>query len=537
MDAFADNWAYMKTELNWLDRVLVIAMGRHRRDLKESEALGRNPRDRVTRHWWKGVITLDQSPNYDEYRPGSVRDTFYPGSPAHQPTPGAARPTPPAPPEDPGNLPLPYQDQVAARIRASQSRQIILGLPTLQERLGLTLFEKNIVLLSLAPEVNRRYSRLYGVLQEDEQAERPLVDLALKLFCRNDQEWQTARIRLGTTSPLVKLGFLRFVAETDQPLLTQTLKLADPLVNFLLAERLDDRDVDDLLLTCGPEADLGSTSWGYAPSPVGLSFASSADVAPLQTPLPALQPDATTPNQGSSLWDTLVIGSEVRERLQAIVTQARHRTIPTPNHPPSPQAGRFILITGPQGTGKTLAAQALAQMLQRPLHRLTLTHPSPEAATQIWQSLRSHPPSVILLEDYGRWLGRRSPLITLGIHEWIQDCRAHQHIIMAEGEFVLPLPFALRRLLDDHLTFELPNPEQRLTLWQQAFSGTLALDMAVDWPSTFGHLAHRYGLSGADIYRLAQDAGYYAQAQGEWTITPQHLRQVIQRRSSRPTSP
>ena len=72
VEPFPDNWSYIKTELNWLDRVLVMAVGRHRRDLKETEGLTRNPRDRVTRHWWKGVITLDQSPNYDEYRPGAV---------------------------------------------------------------------------------------------------------------------------------------------------------------------------------------------------------------------------------------------------------------------------------------------------------------------------------------------------------------------------------------------------------------------------------------------------------------------------------
>jgi hypothetical protein len=32
---FADNWAYFKTELNWLDRVLMMAVSRQKRDTSE----------------------------------------------------------------------------------------------------------------------------------------------------------------------------------------------------------------------------------------------------------------------------------------------------------------------------------------------------------------------------------------------------------------------------------------------------------------------------------------------------------------------
>jgi len=165
VEPFPDNWSYIKTELNWLDRVLVMAVGRHRRDLKETESMTRNPRDRVTRHWWKGVITLDQAPNYDEYRPGSVPDLTPPqgsqggnATPSPESAPVAGRATPPT-----------YQEQLAARIKASRQQGILLGLPALEDRLGLTSFEKNLVLLSLAPEVNRRFSRLYGLLQESEE--------------------------------------------------------------------------------------------------------------------------------------------------------------------------------------------------------------------------------------------------------------------------------------------------------------------------------------------------------------------------------
>ena len=549
-EPFTDNWAYIKTELNWLDRILVMAVGRHRRDLKETESMTRNARDRVTRHWWKGIITLDQSPNYDEYRPGAVRETFYPGSPAHNPspqTPPSQTPpsngnlginvpapsstpaesrhnlgngfTPPTPPPAPS-----YQDQLAARLQASRHQGILLGLPALQERLGLTLFEKNLVLLSLAPEVNRRYSRLYGVLQESDQSERPLVDLAFKLFCRNDQEWQAARIRLGTRSPLTQYGFLSFVNESDQPLLTQTLKLTAPLVNFLLAEHLNDRDLEELLqshLELTPPAPLAEPL-----SPIGTSFVDLGGNT--TTPTPTLLP----PNP-VDLWKQLVLPDDSRERLeQLLVRSRRHIGRLTPELSGLPmdlRGGSVVIFTGAKGTGKTLAAQAVAQALDRPFYRFNLHHYSPDQYATLLQSLRSLPPAVTLLEPYGAWLGRRSPLLPLGLQEWIHTRRSRGEIIIGEGEFAVPLPQGIRSLVDEQITFSLPNAHQRLQLWQQAFAREMALDLSVDWQMLGAKLAHQHRLSGAEITRIVREAGHYAHALGETMITPRHIQAILQR--------
>jgi len=56
--AFADNWAYLKTELAWLDRLLMVAVARQKRDLQELDDFALSSEDRVTSHWWKGIISL-----------------------------------------------------------------------------------------------------------------------------------------------------------------------------------------------------------------------------------------------------------------------------------------------------------------------------------------------------------------------------------------------------------------------------------------------------------------------------------------------
>ena len=522
VEPFPDNWSYIKTELNWLDRVLVMAVGRHRRDLKETEGLTRNPRDRVTRHWWKGVITLDQSPNYDEYRPGSVPEM----GPLSQSNPNpASNPSPPPDPiPNPGRAAPPtYQEQLAARIKASRQQGILLGLPALEERLGLTAFEKKLVLLSLAPEVNRRFSRLYGVLQESEEQERPLVDLAFKLFCRNDQEWQAARLRLGTRSPLVQYGFVTFVNESDQPLLTQTLKLTDGLVNFLLAEHLDADWLERLLeshLKLELEAATGLLSRERS-SPVGPSLAE---------PSPAVvSPDlAVSPSAVGSvdLWSQLVLPQTTLDRLQKVILRLRFQSNNRNTTGDSP-SGCLLMLNGPKGTGKTLIAQALSQRLDLPLYRFNLRHYSPDQYGALLQFLRSLPAAVTLLEPCGLWLGRRSPLLSMGLLEWVHLQRSKGGLIIAEGEFAIPLPLAVQQSMDEQLTLTLPNATERLQLWKQAFGREIALDLSVDWQSVWAKLSHQYRLSGAEIVHFAKEASHQAQIAGELMITPRHLQAVL----------
>lgn len=516
VEPFPDNWSYIKTELNWLDRVLVMAVGRHRRDLKETEGMTRNPRDRVTRHWWKGVITLDQAPNYDEYRPGSVPDL----APPHQGSQGGnATPSPESAPVAGRATPPTYQEQLAARIKASRQQGILLGLPALEDRLGLTSFEKNLVLLSLAPEVNRRFSRLYGVLQESEEQERPLVDLAFKLFCRNDQEWQAARIRLGTRSPLVQYGFVTFVNESDQPLLTQTLKLTDALVNFLLAEHLDAEWLEGLLeshLKLELAASAGFLSRERS-SPVGSSLAEPS--------IGGTSPVVVSPSVVGSvdLWSQLVLPQTTLDRLEKLILRLQTSGRSNPGEP----CGRLLVINGPKGTGKTLIAQALSQRLNLPFYRFNLGHYSPDQHGALLQFLRSLPTAVTLLEPCGSWLGRRSPLVPLGLLEWIHLQRSKGGVVLAEAEFAVPLPLAIRRSVDDHFTLALPDATARLQLWKQAFAREMALDLSADWQGVWAKLSHQYRLSGAEIVHFAKEASHQAQIAGDLMISPRHLQGVL----------
>jgi hypothetical protein len=222
---FADNWAYLKTELSWLDRVLMLAVARQRQDTKEVDRVARHAGDRATSHWWKGIITVNQKQGYDDCR---------------------------HPPKTHQTKPQSYTQQLEARIQASQQQGILLALPWLKDRLQLTAFEKNVILLTLAPEVNRRFGRLYSYLQQQDDAvdyDLPTVDLCLRLLCRNDQEWRRARSQLAAPRSLLEQGILECIEEPgDGTLLSRHLRLADDITAYLLAESPDPLQLEHLAL-------------------------------------------------------------------------------------------------------------------------------------------------------------------------------------------------------------------------------------------------------------------------------------------------
>jgi hypothetical protein len=55
----------------------------------------------------------------------------------------------------------------------------------LQQQFNLTDFDLDLVLIALAPEIDRRYERIYAYLQDDVTRKYPSVDLAFNLLCNS----------------------------------------------------------------------------------------------------------------------------------------------------------------------------------------------------------------------------------------------------------------------------------------------------------------------------------------------------------------
>lgn len=118
-----------------------------------------------------------------------------------------------------------------------------LRLPKLAQRLGLDPFERSVVLLALAPELDPRYGRIFGYLNDDVERRRPSVEIALRLFCQNAEERHTRRAVFAEgpplsdrpSAPLRSRRLLNLAGRNADVLPSQALVLEARAVEFLLA--------------------------------------------------------------------------------------------------------------------------------------------------------------------------------------------------------------------------------------------------------------------------------------------------------------
>lgn len=120
-------------------------------------------------------------------------------------------------------------------------------------RLGLTALDLDVLLLALAPDLDRTFEPLYGYLNDDVSRRRATIGLALEL-CGLPAYSAEARARFHPSAALPALGLVR-VEETERPFLSRSLSVPDRVVSHLLGDDTQDSALDGY---AGPLPALGT---------------------------------------------------------------------------------------------------------------------------------------------------------------------------------------------------------------------------------------------------------------------------------------
>jgi hypothetical protein len=130
----------------------------------------------------------------------------------------------------------------------------------------------SLLVVALAPDLDRRFERLYGYLHDDVTRRRPSIGLALEL-CGIPATSGADRHRfLG--GPLVTGGLIE-VGEADRPFLTRPLQVPDRVVAHLLGDDHPDTALAALLVEPPPGSGLDG-------SPLARALAAGATAAYLR---------------------------------------------------------------------------------------------------------------------------------------------------------------------------------------------------------------------------------------------------------------
>ncbi len=118
-----------------------------------------------------------------------------------------------------------------------------------------------ILLLCLAPELDRRYERLYAYLQDDVSERRPTVNLMMNLLGSDSAERFTVWERLGANSPLRQFRLLETEIRAQQTsLLSQVLKVDHRVVTYLLGDANPDERLRQMVRIVSPDTPINTAN-------------------------------------------------------------------------------------------------------------------------------------------------------------------------------------------------------------------------------------------------------------------------------------
>lgn len=153
--------------------------------------------------------------------------------------------------------------ELDARAAEAESTGPALRLRSLARAAGLSDDDVEILVICLLPDLDSRFEKLYGYLNDDVTHRRATVGLALELSGLSPLD-ATARARLTPGGPLVEHSLI-VVDDVDRPFLTRTLRVPDRVAAHLLGSDHPDPALGDVLVEPmghrGPQAHRLATAF------------------------------------------------------------------------------------------------------------------------------------------------------------------------------------------------------------------------------------------------------------------------------------
>ncbi|MGI0116764.1 ATP-binding protein [Zooshikella sp. RANM57] len=174
--------------------------------------------------------------------------------------------------------------------------------------------------------------------------------------------------------------------------------------------------------------------------------------------------------------------------------------------------GLFALFWGQPGTGKTIAAEAVAKELALPLYQANLERIASKWIGETEKHLAAlfdeaeRNPCVLLIDEADALFAKRTQVEShqdknsnLGVSFLLQRIETFNGVLLLASNYQENIDPAFLRRMHFSIQFKVPNSAQRLTLWQQYLGNKVQLDNAIN----LEQLANDFVLTGSNINNIA----------------------------------
>jgi DNA polymerase III delta prime subunit len=240
-------------------------------------------------------------------------------------------------------------------------------------------------------------------------------------------------------------------------------------------------------------------------------------------------------------WEQLVLPLDQRSLLQDLVNQAHYRHVVHEQwgfaRKLAHGSGLNAMFTGPPGTGKTMAAQVIAQDLQQDLYKIDLAQIVSKYIGETEKNLdrifaaAENANAILFFDEADALFGKRSEVkdahdrhANIEVSYLLQKLEEHDGIAILATNLRQHIDPAFMRRMQVVVEFPVPDELCRRQIWAGGFPSTAPLADDVDLPA----LAREVSLVGGNIRNICLAAAFYAASEGS-AIRMQHILRATRR--------
>jgi MoxR-like ATPase len=236
----------------------------------------------------------------------------------------------------------------------------------------------------------------------------------------------------------------------------------------------------------------------------------------------------------ANAWDDLVLPERETATLKLVAAQMRQRLVVYEDWGFAAKSARGLgisaLFAGPSGTGKTMAAEVVANELRLDLYRIDLSSVVSKYIGETEKNLRrvfdaaEESGAVLLFDEADALFGKRSEVkdshdryANVEVSYLLQRMEAYRGLAILTTNMKSALDTAFLRRLRFIVQFPFPDAPERAAIWQRVFPAAAPLD-GID------HLKlARMRIAGGNIRNIAMNAAFLAADAAE----PVRMRHVL----------
>lgn len=230
-------------------------------------------------------------------------------------------------------------------------------------------------------------------------------------------------------------------------------------------------------------------------------------------------------------WDDIVLPDEQMRLLRQIVNQVHDRNTVYEQWGFGPRLNRgtgiSALFTGESGTGKTMAAEVIANELRLHLYRIDLSAVVSKYIGETEKNLRQvfdaaeDGGAILFFDEADALFGKRTEVrdshdryANIEVNYLLQRMEAYRGVAILATNMKTALDQAFMRRLRFVINFPFPNPEHRRAIWQKSLPPELPVHTL-----DFDYLA-QLNLTGGNISNVVLNAAFMAANAGTPVTMP-----------------